>query len=81
MMKNKEVRQSIAMAIILFIGLVLISGCSTGGGGNAFHYQAPEYVTCYKDEVKVCEQYGSKMICECNDQKAVRSFLRNLNNF
>ena len=81
MMKNKEVPQSIAMAIILFIGLVLISGCATGGGGDAFAYQSPENITCWRDDVKVCEQYGNKMICECSDQKTVRSFLNNLNNY
>ena len=46
-MKNKEVRQSIAMVILLTIGFMLIAGCSSSSGGyegSAFYYQQPQFV-------------------------------------
>ncbi len=77
-MKNKEVRQSIAMVILLTIGFMLVAGCSSSSGGyegSAFYYQQPQFVHCADSQVKICEQYGSKMICECLDEKEAKRLL------
>lgn len=51
-------------SIVLF--LFILCGCSTHTAKpSRWDYMTPEHVTCHKEEVLFCRQYGPKMICEC----------------
>lgn len=87
-MKNKEVRQSIAMGILLFIGILLVtSGCASGGGsisaGNyEKYYTRPDVIRCPSDMVAYCEgRQRRDMECTCikdRDMSDVLDQLRGL---
>ena len=82
-MKNKEVRQSIAMGILLFIGILLItSGCASGGnysGNYDNYYNRPDVIRCPSDMVAFCEgRQRSDMECVCFSNRDIRYVLDGL---
>ena len=87
-MKNKEVRQSIAMGILLFIGILLVtSGCASGGGSISSvnyekYYTRPDVIRCPSDMVAYCEgRQRRDMECTCikdRDMSDVLDQLRGL---
>lgn len=54
------------MRVNFLLAVLLVSSCSTSKGPSMWDYMSPENVKCHpRDQIKVCEQIGSKMLCEC----------------
>ena len=52
------------MKVNFLLAVLLVSSCSTSKGPSMWDYMSPENVKCY-EQVKICEQIGSRMLCEC----------------
>lgn len=45
---------------------ILLAGCSSNNSAPVWDYMTPENLKCrFKEEIKICERIGSKIICEC----------------
>ena len=53
---------------VLLILLIVYGcfGCANKGDFPSYWvYHSPDHVRCSDEEVKLCRQYGPKLICEC----------------
>ena len=53
--------------VILILHIVYgCFGCANKGDFPSYwDYQSPDHIRCSDEEVKLCRQYGPKLICEC----------------
>ena len=54
----------LVVKVNFLLAVLLVSSCSTSKGPSMWDYMSPENVKCY-EQVKICEQIGSRMLCEC----------------
>jgi len=52
--------------VSILLPVLLLMSCSVSQGPSIWDYMSPEHVRCEpKEQVKVCEQVGSRMLCQC----------------
>jgi len=53
------------MKVKLLVFTLLFTSCAVENyKPSKWDYMSPEHVKCY-EQVKICEQIGSRMLCEC----------------
>ena len=54
------------MRVSIVLPVLLLMSCSVSQGPSRWDYMSPENVQCVpKKQIEVCEQIGTRMLCEC----------------